>query len=169
MSPNDRRMWAIFQALDDGWSVEQLHAATRIDRWFLTQFSELAELRRAAGVVDWREMSPDLLKALKRTGFGDDELGAIAGVDAQSVTARRHEQKLRPVFKRIDTCAAEFESFTPYMYGTYETECEARPDRSADGRHPRQRTEPGSDKGSSSTTAAVTRRSRCVTKGTRPS
>ena len=127
VSPNDRRMWAIFQALDDGWSVEQLHAATRIDRWFLTQFSELAELRRAAGVVDWREMSPDLLKALKRTGFGDDELGAIAGVDAQSVTARRHEQKLRPVFKRIDTCAAEFQSFTPYMYGTYETECEADP------------------------------------------
>ena len=127
VSPNDRRMWAIFQALDDGWSVEQLHAATRIDRWFLTQFSELAELRRAAGVVDWREMSPDLLKALKRTGFGDDELGAIAGVDAQSVTARRHEEKLRPVFKRIDTCAAEFESFTPYMYGTYETECEADP------------------------------------------
>ena len=127
VSPNDRRMWAIFQALDDGWSVEQLHAATRIDRWFLTQFSELAELRRAAGVVDWREMSPDLLKALKRSGFGDDELGAIAGVDAQSVTARRHEEKLRPVFKRIDTCAAEFESFTPYMYGTYETECEADP------------------------------------------
>ena len=127
VSPNDRRMWAIFQALDDGWSVEQLHAATRIDRWFLTQFSELAELRRAAGVVDWREMSPDLLKALKRTGFGDDELGAIAGVDAQSVTARRREEKLRPVFKRIDTCAAEFESFTPYMYGTYETECEADP------------------------------------------
>ena len=115
---------------------------TRIDRWFLTQFAELAELRRAAGVVDWREMSPDLLQALKRAGFGDDELGAIAGVDAQSVTARRREEKLGPVFKRIDTCAAEFESFTPYMYGTYETECEADPTRSADGRHPRQRTEP---------------------------
>ena len=127
VSPNDRRMWAIFQALDDGWSVEQLHAATRIDRWFLTQFEELAELRRAAGVVDWREMSPDLLQALKRGGFGDDELGAIVGVDAQVVSARRAEEKLRPVFKRIDTCAGEFESFTPYMYGTYETECEADP------------------------------------------
>ena len=127
VSPNDRSMWAIFQALDDGWSVEQLHAATRIDRWFLTQFAELAELRRAAGVVDWREMSPDLLQALKRSGFGDDELGAIVGVDAQVVTARRAEEKLRPVFKRIDTCAAEFESFTPYMYSTYETECEAGP------------------------------------------
>ena len=127
VSPNDRRMWAIFQALDNGWSVEQLHAATRIDRWFLTQFEELAELRRAAGVVDWREMSPDLLQALKRGGFGDDELGAIVGVDAQMVSARRAEEKLRPVFKRIDTCAGEFESFTPYMYSTYETECEADP------------------------------------------
>ena len=127
VSPNDRRMWAIFQALGEGWSVEQLHAATRIDRWFLTQFAELAELRRVAGVLDWREMSPDLLQALKRSGFGDDELGAIVGVDAQMVSARRAEEKLRPVFKRIDTCAAEFESFTPYMYGTYETECEADP------------------------------------------
>ena len=127
VSPNDRRMWAIFQALGEGWPVEQLHAATRIDRWFLTQFAELAELRRVAGVLDWREMSPDLLQALKRSGFGDDELGAIVGVDAQMVSARRAEEKLRPVFKRIDTCAAEFESFTPYMYGTYETECEADP------------------------------------------
>ena len=127
VSPNDRRMWAIFQALDDGWSVEQLHEATRIDRWFLTQFSELAELRRSAGVVDWREMSADLLRALKRSGFGDDELGAIGGVDESVVTARRDEEQLRPVFKRIDTCAAEFESFTPYMYSTYETECEADP------------------------------------------
>ena len=127
VSPNDRRMWAIFQAFDDGWSVERIHDATRIDRWFLTQFAELAELRRAVGVVDWREMSRDLLLAAKRGGFGDEELGALAGVDAEVVSARRAEEQLRPVFKRIDTCAAEFESFTPYMYSTYETECEADP------------------------------------------
>ena len=127
VSPNDRRMWAIFQAFDNGWSVERIHDATRIDRWFLTQFAELAELRRSAGVVDWREMSRDLLLAAKRGGFGDEELGALAGVDAEVVRARRAEEQLRPVFKRIDTCAAEFESFTPYMYSTYETECEADP------------------------------------------
>ena len=127
VSPNDRRMWAIFQAFDDGWSVERIHDATHIDRWFLTQFAELAELRRSAGVVDWREMSRDLLLAAKRGGFGDEELGALAGVDAEVVSARRAEERLRPVFKRIDTCAAEFESFTPYMYSTYETECEADP------------------------------------------
>ena len=127
VSPNDRRIWAVFDALNQGWTVEELHAATRIDRWFLTQFAELDELRRAVGIVDWREMSSDLLKALKRCGFGDEEIGHLAGVDASTVTARRTEQRLGAVYKRIDTCAAEFESFTPYLYGTYEYECEAEP------------------------------------------
>ena len=125
--PNHRRMWAVFKAFDQGWSVEQLHELTRIDRWFLTQFSELAELRRAAALLDWREMSTDMLQALKRAGFGDDELGSVMGVEQQVVASRRAEANLRPVYKRIDTCAAEFESFTPYLYSTYEQECEAEP------------------------------------------
>ena len=127
VSPNDRRIWAIFEALDRGWTVEELHAATRIDRWFLTQFGELDKLRRSAEVVDWREMSVDLLHALKRSGFGDEEVGQIVGVGSEVVTARRMEEHLIPVYKRIDTCAGEFESFTPYLYGTYETECESAP------------------------------------------
>ena len=127
VSPNDRRIWTVFQALGQGWSVEKVHAATRMDRWFLTQFAELVELKRAAELVDVREMSPDLLRALKRAGFGDDELGSIMGVSPALLTERRSEQKLRSVYKRIDTCAAEFESFTPYLYSTYESECEAEP------------------------------------------
>ena len=127
VSPNDRRIWAIFEALGRGWTVEELHAATRIDRWFLTQFGELDKLRRSAAVVDWREMSVDLLRALKRSGFGDEEVGQIVGVGSEVVTARRAEEHLSPVYKRIDTCAGEFESFTPYLYGTYETECESAP------------------------------------------
>ena len=127
VAPTDRRMWAVFKALDQGWSVEQLHEVTRIDRWFLTQFAELAELRRAAALVDWREMSTDMIQALKRAGFGDDELRSVVGVEQQLVADRRAEANLRPVYKRIDTCAAEFESFTPYLYGTYEEECEAEP------------------------------------------
>ena len=125
--PNDRRMWSIFRALESGWTVEQLHEATRIDRWFLTQFAELEELRRAAGVVGWREMSTDMLTVLKRSGFGDEEVASIVGVKAAAVTARRHDEQLRAAYKRIDTCAAEFASFTPYLYGTYEKECEAEP------------------------------------------
>ena len=127
ISPNDRRIWAVFKALDLGWSIEQLYEATRIDRWFLMQFEEIVKLRRSAGLVDAREMSDDLLLALKRAGFGDDELGVIYGVDAAIISARRMAAGLKPVYKRIDTCAAEFESFTPYLYGTYEKECEAQP------------------------------------------
>ena len=127
VSPTDRRMWAVFEALGSGWSVDQLHEVTRIDRWFLAQFAGIVELRRAAGLVAAREMSDELLRALKRAGFGDEQIGAIVGVDAAVVAARRTEQGVLPVYKRIDTCAAEFESFTPYLYGTYETECEADP------------------------------------------
>ena len=127
VSPHDRRIWTIFQALDQGWSVERVHAATRIDRWFLTQFAEIVELKRTAELVDLREMSPDLLQTLKRAGFGDEELGSIMRVPANRVTQLRRDRKLRSVYKRIDTCAAEFESFTPYLYSTYESECEAEP------------------------------------------
>ena len=127
VAPNDRRMWSIFKALENGWTVEQIHEATRIDRWFLTQFAELEELRRAAGVVGWRQMSADMLEVLKRGGFGDEEVARIVGVKAPAVAARRQEDQLRAAYKRIDTCAAEFASFTPYLYGTYEKECEAEP------------------------------------------
>ena len=127
VSPHDRRIWNIFQALDQGWSVERVHEATRIDRWFLTQFAEIVELKRTASLVDVREMSRDLLQTLKRAGFGDEELGSIMRVPPSRVTELRSDRKLRSVYKRIDTCAAEFESFTPYLYSTYESECEAEP------------------------------------------
>ena len=127
LSPSDTRIWSVFRALEQGWSVEEVHEATNIDRWFLTQFADLVQLRRAAGLVDLREMSPDLLLDLKRAGFGDEELGAALRISPELVAERREEQGLRSVYKRIDTCAAEFESFTPYLYSTYENECESDP------------------------------------------
>src|SRR6187402_1397877 len=125
--PNDRRMWAVFKALERGWSVEQLHELTRIDPWFLQQFSQIAELRRIAGMQELRELSADFLRTLKRAGFGDGEIAAIYGVQEATIRERRIEEKLVPAFKRIDTCAAEFESFTPYMYSTYERGDESNP------------------------------------------
>jgi carbamoyl-phosphate synthase large subunit len=125
--PTDRRLWAIFRALDKGWSVERIHELTHIDPWFLAQFASLVELRRTAEMVGLREMSPDLLRTLKRAGFGDEELAGILGVNPAAVRERRTEQGLEPIFKRIDTCAAEFESYTPYLYSTYEESCEADP------------------------------------------
>ena len=125
--PNDRRMWALFKALERGWTVEQLHELTHIDPWFLQQFSQISELRRIAGMQEFRELSADFLRTLKRAGFGDGEIAAIYGVPEATIRERRIEDKLVPAFKRIDTCAAEFESFTPYMYSTYERGDESNP------------------------------------------
>jgi len=125
--PNDRRMWAVFRALDRGWTVDEIYELTRIDRWFLVQFSQLVELQRSASLVGLRGMSTDMLRTLKRSGFADRELAAALGTDEESIRSVRMEQGMKAAYKRIDTCAAEFESFTPYLYGTYEKECEADP------------------------------------------
>ena len=125
--PNDRRMWAVFKALGRGYTVEQLHELTHMDPWFLTQFAEIVELRRMAALGEFREMSTDMLRTLKRSGFGDADIAAVFGVSESLVRQRRLEEGLLPAYKRIDTCAAEFESFTPYMYGTYEQVCESNP------------------------------------------
>jgi carbamoyl-phosphate synthase large subunit len=125
--PNDRRMWALFKALERGWTLDQLHELTHIDPWFLQQFGQIAELRRIAGMQEFRELSAEFLRTLKRAGFGDREIAAIYGVPEATIRERRVEEKLVPAFKRIDTCAAEFESFTPYMYSTYEKGDESNP------------------------------------------
>src|SRR5687767_2273324 len=125
--PSDRRMWAVFRALERGWSVNDVHQFTRIDPWFLTQFSQIVELARSAALGGLRGTSPDMLRTLKRAGISDRELAGILGATEEAVRNSRLEAQLKPAFKRIDTCAAEFESFTPYLYGTYERECEADP------------------------------------------
>ena len=117
--PSDRRMWAVFRALKRGWSIETIHEHTKMDPWFLQQFADIIALRDMAALGEFRQMSPDLLRTLKRNGFSDEEIAAVCDVDEPSVRERRLEHGLRPAYKRIDTCAAEFESFTPYMYGTY--------------------------------------------------
>jgi carbamoyl-phosphate synthase large subunit len=125
--PTDRRMWALFRALDRGWSIETLHELTKIDPWFLQQFHDIVELRKMAALGEFREMSADLLRTLKRSGFADSDIAGVFGIDEELVRQRRVEEGLVPAFKRIDTCAAEFESFTPYMYGTYEQIDESEP------------------------------------------
>jgi carbamoyl-phosphate synthase large subunit len=125
--PTDRRFWAVFRALDRGWTVETLHELTKMDPWFLQQFHDIVELRKMAGLGEFREMSADLLRTLKRSGFADADIAGVFGIDEELVRQRRIEEGLVPAFKRIDTCAAEFESFTPYMYGTYERIDESEP------------------------------------------
>ncbi|MBI3264237.1 MAG: carbamoyl-phosphate synthase large subunit, partial [Acidobacteria bacterium] len=125
--PNDRRMWDLFRALSRGWSPDQIHEVTRIDPWFLRQFAEIAQMRRAAANGGVDHLAPDAMRRLKRAGFGDAELALAVGADEKAVRERRVAQGLKPVYKRVDTCAAEFESFTPYLYSSYEPSCEANP------------------------------------------
>src|SRR6187401_348749 len=125
--PTDRRMWAVFRALERGWTLDEIHRLTHIDRWFLTQFQQIVELSRAAEAVGARDLSDDLLRDLKRAGFADTDIARLVGSDEDSIRARRREVGMVAAYKRIDTCAAEFESFTPYMYGTFEDQCEADP------------------------------------------
>jgi carbamoyl-phosphate synthase large subunit len=125
--PHDRRMWDLFRALGRGWSVERIHELTKIDPWFLRQFADINEMHRQVTDTGVASLDPDGMRRLKRAGFGDAELAQAAGVSETAIRDRRVSQGLRPVYKRVDTCAAEFESFTPYLYGSYEPTCESNP------------------------------------------
>jgi carbamoyl-phosphate synthase large subunit len=122
----------IAQAIRLGMSVEAIHRASGVDRWFLRQIAELIAVEeevRTHGLPVDREAFAEL----KRAGFSDARLGRLAGVDLAAVTTLREQAALYPVFKRVDTCAAEFQAFAPYLYSTYEhefdesTACEAEP------------------------------------------
>ncbi len=125
--PSDRRLWDLFRALNRGWSVEQIHEATKIDPWFLRQFAEIRDMRREVAEIGIDGVGQAGLRRLKRAGFGDAELALATGASETQVRTARHGHSLEPVYKRVDTCAAEFESYTPYLYSSYEPSCEANP------------------------------------------
>jgi carbamoyl-phosphate synthase large subunit len=125
--PNDRRMWDLFRAIGRGWTVEQIHEITKIDPWFLQQFVEIAEMRKQAEASGLAGLDAPAMHRLKRAGFGDQELALAVDTNESAVRERRFADGLKPVYKRVDTCAAEFESFTPYLYSSYEPTCEANP------------------------------------------
>src|SRR6185503_2815908 len=103
------------------------HEITRIDPWFLRQFTEIAAMRRSGAAVGLDGIDAVEMRRLKRAGFGDQELGLALGKSETEVREKRVSQQLTPVYKRVDTCAAEFESFTPYLYSSYEPSCESNP------------------------------------------
>src|SRR5689334_15406516 len=120
-------MWDVFRALGRGWSIDQVHDATKIDRWFLRQFAEICDMQRAAAETGLDQIDAEAMRRLKRAGFGDAEIALATGRKENAVRERRLTQRIEPVYKRVDTCAAEFESFTPYLYSSYEPSCEANP------------------------------------------
>src|SRR6202453_3751931 len=120
----DRLHW-LFEALERGMSSEEVCDLTKIDPWFIQQLQEMLEVDRRVAATTLSKCSAELLLESKRSGASDEEIAKLWHVKAASVRARRKELGVRPVFKRVDTCAAEFESFTPYLYSTYEEEDEA--------------------------------------------
>jgi len=118
-TPQPERIFAVGDALRAGMTVEEIHAISSIDCWFLREIRKIIEMEK---VVDTTK-----LLALKREGFSDKQIAALTNKTETEVREERHAAGVRPVYKRVDTCAAEFEATTPYMYSTYETECEAEP------------------------------------------
>ena len=127
MSPGPERIWYVGDAFRVGMSMQEIHAASKIDPWFLDQIQGLIELETSLAGRALSDLGRDELRVLKRAGFADRRLAKLLNTDQHAVRARRNELALHPVYKRVDTCAAEFSTQTAYMYSTYEEECEAHP------------------------------------------
>jgi carbamoyl-phosphate synthase large subunit len=125
--PGDRRIWYVAEAFRRGWSIDDVHAYTWIDRWWLVQIEDLVTTEQGLRGASLHALTRARMRELKRKGFADHRLASLLGVGERAVRAYRHELGVRPVYKRVDTCAAEFATATAYMYSTYEAECEAEP------------------------------------------
>ncbi|MCL5059675.1 MAG: carbamoyl-phosphate synthase large subunit, partial [Candidatus Thermoplasmatota archaeon] len=127
MSPGPERIWYVGDAFRVGMSLAEIHAVSKIDPWFLDQIQGLIERETSLAGRALPDLGRDELRQLKRAGFSDRRLAKLLNTDQHAVRARRNELALHPVYKRVDTCAAEFATQTAYMYSTYEEECEAHP------------------------------------------
>ena len=136
--PGPERIWYVGDAFAAGWSVDEVHQFTKIDKWFLVQIEEIIKLELAMdklvadkGDQALASLDADTLRGLKKKGFSDRRLAKLLSTTDAAVRARRQELNVRPVYKRVDTCAAEFATNTAYMYSTYEGhgdgQCEAQP------------------------------------------
>ena len=125
LEPDPDRIFYVKLALDRGWAHEEIYRMTGIDPWFLDQIQQIVDLEKQLGPELFED--PETLRQAKRMGFSDARLGQLTGASEAVVRAARKAAGIEPVFKRVDTCAAEFVSYTPYLYSTYEQECEAEP------------------------------------------
>ena len=123
--PTEYRLQQVQKALWAGASAEEVFQATKIDPWYLRQIQAINE---QAGVISQaKELSPQILRSAKSQGFSDSQIASLRNISEAEVRTLRHEFGIRPVYKTVDTCAAEFEAFTPYHYSSYEEETEIRP------------------------------------------
>ena len=125
--PGPDRLWYLADAFRLGYTVKEAHRATRIDPWFLVQVKELVDIENRLKEYSLPELSKEEMLFLKKKGFSDRRIAKLLKVKEDQVRARRHELGIRPVYKRVDTCAGEFPTDTAYMYSTYEEESEVSP------------------------------------------
>ena len=128
--PNSQRFSYLTYALQNGYSIEEIHRLTKIDLWFLDQLSQVMEFQDVLsepGAIATGNLSQDDVRKAKEFGLSDRRLAFLTDTDETVVREFRKANGVTPVYKRVDTCGAEFESFTPYLYSTYEEECEAEP------------------------------------------
>ncbi|MFP5400389.1 MAG: carbamoyl-phosphate synthase large subunit, partial [Gammaproteobacteria bacterium] len=126
-SAGPQRIWYVGQAFREGMTLEQVHNLTKIDPWFLAQIEDIVLSEKALAGRSLKALQAAELRELKKKGFSDRRLAKLLNADETAVRLHRHTLGVRPVFKRVDTCAAEFATSTAYMYSSYEDECEARP------------------------------------------
>ncbi|MBV2235496.1 MAG: carbamoyl-phosphate synthase large subunit [Sterolibacterium sp.] len=127
VNPGPERVWYLAQAFRNGLSQEEIFQLTKIDPWFLAQLEDLVCEEQELAGHDLHDLDAEIMRRLKRKGFSDRRLARLLGSNETAVRQRRQAMGIRPVYKRVDTCAAEFSTATAYMYSTYEEECEARP------------------------------------------
>lgn len=121
------RIWYIADAFRAGMSVDGVFNLTNVDRWFLVQIEELVKLEQEVKSGGYAGLNEEVLRKMKRKGFGDARLAKLLGVAESEIRRAREQYDIHPVYKRVDTCAAEFASDTAYMYSSYDEECEANP------------------------------------------
>jgi len=125
--PRPERLWYVAEAFRLGWSLDEVFNLTKIDRWFLVQIADLVDEESSVKMGGVEGIDADRMRALKRKGFADLRLAQLLNVSEKEVRTLRHNFGIRPVYKRVDSCAAEFAATTAYMYSTYEEECESLP------------------------------------------
>lgn len=125
--PGPERIWYVADAFERGFSIEEVYRITKIDPWFLSHIREIVMLELALEQKTLGDIDADTLRSFKRNGFSDRRLAFLLDTSESEVRRLRHKLGIYPVYKRVDTCAAEFKTSTAYMYSTYEEECEAEP------------------------------------------
>jgi len=125
--PSAERVWYVADAFRAGKTIDEVFELTNIDPWFLVQIEDLVKEEERVKTLGLNSIDRDLMYRLKRKGFSDARLATLLGVSEKSLRGHRHKLGVLPVYKRVDTCAAEFPTDTAYMYSTYEEECEANP------------------------------------------